>query len=67
MFLNEPWPVVTGENDERILGKAEFIKGHPQFESAVKEAIQTWRFRPFQINGQSVGTYTLYKFVFKLR
>jgi serine/threonine protein kinase, bacterial len=43
-----------------------FLKTHEVFEPAVREAIKSWRFAPHSINGRPVGTYTVYKFVFKL-
>ena len=48
------------------VGYANFLKSHPVFEKAVREAIATWHFTPYQINGRPVGTYTVYKFVFQL-
>ncbi len=43
-----------------------FLKTHEVFEPAVREAIKGWRFSPHTIGGRPVGTYTVYKFVFKL-
>jgi outer membrane biosynthesis protein TonB len=43
-----------------------FIKTHPHFEKVVREAIKTWKFSPHMINNRPIGTYTIYKFDFKL-
>jgi TonB family protein len=48
------------------VGKLKFLKTHAHFEEVVREAIQTWRFKPHTINGRPIGTYTVYKFDFKL-
>lgn len=53
------------EPDGKV-GFTKILKGHPVFEPAVLEAIRSWRFRPYSINGRPVGTYTVYKFVFQI-
>ena len=44
----------------------QFLKTDKHFEQAVIDAIKGWRFSPHTINRRPVGTYTIYKFVFKL-
>ncbi len=53
------------EPDGKV-GFTKVLKGHPVFEPAVLEAIHSWRFKPYSINGRPVGTYTVYKFVFQI-
>lgn len=43
-----------------------FLKTHEVFEPSVRAALKTWRFSPHTLGGRPVGTYTVYKFVFKL-
>jgi TonB family protein len=54
---------ITPDGD---VGKIKFMKSDPYFEDEVKKAIQTWKFSPHKINNHPVGTYTVYKFDFKL-
>jgi periplasmic protein TonB len=54
---------ITPEGD---VGEVQFLKSDPHFEEAIREALRTWKFSPHMINGRAVGTYTVYKFVFKL-
>lgn len=54
---------ITPEGD---VGKTKFLKSDPHFDDEVKKAIQTWKFSPHKINNRPVGTYTVYKFDFKL-
>ncbi len=51
--------------DGRV-GEMKFLKTDKHFEKAVRESLATWRFSPHMINNRPVGTYTVYKFVFKL-
>jgi protein TonB len=51
---------------EGAVGEIQFLKSDPNFDQAVRDAIKTWKFTPHTINGTPVGTYTVYKFVFKL-
>jgi len=44
-----------------------FLKTHEAFEKSVIDAIKSWRFSPYLVAGKAVATYTVYKFVFKLR
>ena len=48
------------------MGEVKFLKSEKHFEKAVREALASWRFSPHMINNRPVGTYTVYKFVFKL-
>jgi len=48
------------------VGKIKFLKSDPYFEDEIKKAIKTWKFTPHKINKRPVGTYTIYKFDFKL-
>lgn len=54
---------ITPDGD---VGKIKFLKSDPHFEAEVKKAIKTWKFSPHKINNRPVGTYTVYKFDFKL-
>ena len=54
---------ITPDGD---VGKIKFLKSDPYFEDEVKKAIKTWKFSPHKINNRAVGTYTVYKFDFKL-
>jgi protein TonB len=51
---------------EGTVGDMSFLKTNKYFEKAVRERVSQWRFRPHMINGRPVGTYTVYKFIFKL-
>ncbi len=51
---------------EGEVGEVQFLKSDPHFEEAVRACIKSWKFAPHMINGRPVGTYTVYKFVFKL-
>lgn len=51
---------------EGQVGDLQFIKTDKHFEAAVREALSGWKFSPHMINNRAVGTYTVYKFVFKL-
>ncbi len=51
--------------DGRV-GEVKFLKTDKHFEKAVRQALASWKFSPHTINGRAVGTYTVYKFVFKL-
>ncbi|HUU02594.1 MAG TPA: TonB family protein [Myxococcota bacterium] len=44
-----------------------FLKTQEAFEKGVTDAIKSWRFSPYLVTGKAVATYTVYKFVFKLR
>jgi TonB family protein len=48
------------------VGKLKFMRTDPHFEDEVRKAIKTWKFTPHKINNRPVGTYTVYKFDFKL-
>jgi len=54
---------ITPDGD---VGKLKFMRTDPHFEDEVREAIETWKFTPHKINNRPVGTYTVYKFDFKL-
>jgi TonB family protein len=54
---------ITPDGD---VGKMKFMRTDPHFEDEVREAIKTWKFTPHKINNRPVGTYTVYKFDFKL-
>ena len=54
---------ITPDGD---VGKLKFMRTDPNFEEEVREAIKTWKFTPHKINNRPVGTYTVYKFDFKL-
>jgi|GEM_PF-1257762 len=54
---------ITPDGD---VGKLKFMRTDPHFEDEVREAIKTWKFTPHKINNRPVGTYTVYKFDFKL-
>ena len=54
---------ITPDGD---VGKIRFMRTDPHFEDEVKKAIKTWKFTPHKINNRPVGTYTVYKFDFKL-
>jgi TonB family protein len=54
---------ITPDGD---VGKMKFLKSDPHFEDEVRKAIKTWKFSPHKINNRPVGTYTVYKFDFKL-
>ncbi len=51
---------------EGRVGEIIFLKSDPNFEQEIRDALSTWKFDPLMINGRPVGTYTVYKFVFKL-
>ena len=51
---------------EGKVGDIKFLRSNKHFEKAIREAVAGWRFTPLMINGRPVGTYTVYKFVFKL-
>jgi protein TonB len=51
---------------EGTVGEVKFLKTDKHFEQAVRDALAQWRFSPHMINNRPVGTYTVYKFVFKL-
>lgn len=51
---------------EGRVGDAKFLKSDKHFEPAVRAALKGWKFTPHMINNRPVGTYTVYKFVFKL-
>ncbi len=48
------------------VGDVKFLKTNKYFEQSVRDVLATWRFSPHTINNRAVGTYTVYKFVFKL-
>ncbi|MBW2701122.1 MAG: energy transducer TonB [Deltaproteobacteria bacterium] len=48
------------------VGEMKFLKTDKHFEKSVRAALASWQFSPHTINGRPVGTYTVYKFVFKL-
>ena len=54
---------ITPDGD---VGKMKFMRTDPNFEDEVRDAIKTWKFTPHKINNRPVGTYTVYKFDFKL-
>ena len=54
---------ITPDGD---VGKIKFMRTDPHFEDEVRDAINTWKFTPHKINNRPVGTYTVYKFDFKL-
>ncbi len=54
---------ITPDGD---VGKIKFLKSDPHFEDEVRKAIKSWKFSPHKINNRPVGTYTVYKFDFKL-
>jgi len=47
--------------------KFRFLKTQDTFEKSVIDSIKSWRFSPYLVDGKPVATYTVYKFVFKLR
>jgi protein TonB len=51
---------------EGRVGEIKFLKSDKHFEQAIRNAIQGWKFNPHMINDRPVGTFTVYKFVFKL-
>jgi len=51
--------------DGRV-SELDFLTGDPMFNEEVARALSNWRFSPYLVDGQAVGTYTVYKFVFKL-
>ena len=51
---------------EGRIGEIKFLKTDKHFEKSVRSSLAQWRFSPHMINGRPVGTYTVYKFVFKL-
>lgn len=53
-------------NPEGEVSEVQFLKTDKHFELAVRESIARWKFSPHMINGRPVGTYTVYKFVFRL-
>jgi protein TonB len=51
---------------EGQVGEIKFLRTDKHFEQAVRDALKSWKFSPHMINHRPVGTYTVYKFVFKL-
>jgi len=51
---------------EGKVGEIIFLKSDKNFEQEIRDALATWQFEPLMISGRPVGTYTVYKFVFKL-
>ncbi len=49
------------------VGKIKFLRTHSAFERTVLRALKSWRFSPHMINGRPVDTYTVYKFVFRMK
>ena len=51
---------------EGKIGEIKFLKSNKHFEKSVRNALMSWKFSPHMINGSPVGTFTVYKFVFRL-
>jgi TonB family protein len=46
--------------------RLEFVQTDKNFEASVKRAVAAWKFKPYVVKGEPVGTYTVMKLVFKL-
>jgi len=58
--------VMVFVNKEGTITRTDFKTGDRDFKKAVARALRTWRFRPYQIDGQPVSTVSTLVFKFRM-
>jgi TonB family protein len=54
-------------NPDGSIKEHSFIKDDREFHSAVLKKIEDWRFKPHYVKGRPITTYSVFKFVFRLK
>lgn len=53
-------------DEDGSVSAVEILRGHPDFDALVREALRRWRFRPATVDGQALAVYQIVRVPFRL-
>ena len=53
-------------DEDGSVSAVEILRGHPDFDALVREALRHWRFRPATVDGQALAVYQIVRVPFRL-
>lgn len=53
-------------DEDGSVSAVEILRGHPDFDALVRDALRRWRFRPATVDGQALAVYQIVRVPFRL-